>query len=231
MTGSGGSPRAAPTWTAPPGDQQSVRPDGNRTYMYATTGYALWFDHDGLDRMTAIREGTNVVVRIGYDSAGRRTTVGMGNEGWVSSSATYTYDPVSRLQGLDRHIGGTSADQIIRVRATTRPRRSRSPDRHQRPPTPGAAPTRSTGPMPRTGSTSIRHRRPGELPYDANGNLTSDGSTAFVYDAENRLVSASGAKSATLALRSARAAVAGDSGGRRRRPGSSTTATALIERI
>lgn len=34
--------------------------------------------------------------------------------------------------------------------------------------------------------------------YDANGNLTSDGSTNFVYDAENRLVSASGAKMATL---------------------------------
>ena len=34
--------------------------------------------------------------------------------------------------------------------------------------------------------------------YDANGNLTSDGSTTFVYDAENRLVSASGAKNATL---------------------------------
>ncbi|HEX8482341.1 MAG TPA: RHS repeat-associated core domain-containing protein, partial [Allosphingosinicella sp.] len=32
----------------------------------------------------------------------------------------------------------------------------------------------------------------------ANGNLTSDGSTTFVYDAENRLVSASGAKNAAL---------------------------------
>jgi RHS repeat-associated protein len=37
------------------------------------------------------------------------------------------------------------------------------------------------------------------LSHDANGNLTSDGSTAFVYDAENRLVRASGATNATLA--------------------------------
>ena len=36
------------------------------------------------------------------------------------------------------------------------------------------------------------------LSYDANGNLTSDGSTAYVYDAENRLVRASGATNATL---------------------------------
>jgi RHS repeat-associated protein len=34
--------------------------------------------------------------------------------------------------------------------------------------------------------------------YDSNGNLIWDGSTAFVYDSENRLVSASGAKNATL---------------------------------
>ncbi|MFO0509280.1 MAG: RHS repeat-associated core domain-containing protein [Gammaproteobacteria bacterium] len=37
------------------------------------------------------------------------------------------------------------------------------------------------------------------LSHDANGNLTSDGSTAYVYDAENRLVRASGATNATLA--------------------------------
>jgi len=35
--------------------------------------------------------------------------------------------------------------------------------------------------------------------YDDNGNLTNDGATAYTYDAENRLVGASGAKTATLA--------------------------------
>jgi RHS repeat-associated protein len=39
---------------------------------------------------------------------------------------------------------------------------------------------------------------PATFAYDANGNLSSDGSTGFVYDAENRLVSASGAKNASL---------------------------------
>src|SRR3546814_19514686 len=34
--------------------------------------------------------------------------------------------------------------------------------------------------------------------YDANGNLTSDGSTTYLYDIENRLVGASGGSSATL---------------------------------
>ena len=34
--------------------------------------------------------------------------------------------------------------------------------------------------------------------YDPNGNLTSDGSTTYGYDVENRLVSASGAHSSNL---------------------------------
>jgi RHS repeat-associated protein len=34
--------------------------------------------------------------------------------------------------------------------------------------------------------------------HDANGNLVSDGTTSYVYDAENRLVGASGLKTATL---------------------------------
>jgi hypothetical protein len=33
---------------------------------------------------------------------------------------------------------------------------------------------------------------PASFAYDADGNLTSDGSTTFAYDVENRLVSASG---------------------------------------
>jgi hypothetical protein len=36
------------------------------------------------------------------------------------------------------------------------------------------------------------------LGWDANGNLTSDGFTNFVYDTENRLTGASGTKTATL---------------------------------
>jgi RHS repeat-associated protein len=36
------------------------------------------------------------------------------------------------------------------------------------------------------------------LSYDSNGNLSSDGSTSYVYDDENKLVSASGGHSATL---------------------------------
>lgn len=39
---------------------------------------------------------------------------------------------------------------------------------------------------------------PATFSYDANGNLTGDGSSTYVYDIENRLVSASGATSASL---------------------------------
>lgn len=39
---------------------------------------------------------------------------------------------------------------------------------------------------------------PATFSYDANGNLTGDGSNSYVYDVENRLVSATGATSASL---------------------------------
>ena len=38
-----------------------------------------------------------------------------------------------------------------------------------------------------------------DFEYDGNGNLTTDGATTYAYDAENRLVGASGATAATLA--------------------------------
>lgn len=39
---------------------------------------------------------------------------------------------------------------------------------------------------------------PASFGYDANGNLTADGANSFVYDVENRLVGASGARTASL---------------------------------
>jgi hypothetical protein len=39
---------------------------------------------------------------------------------------------------------------------------------------------------------------PATFGYDANGNLTSDGASSFVYDVENRLVSRTGAATANL---------------------------------
>jgi RHS repeat-associated protein len=46
--------------------------------------------------------------------------------------------------------------------------------------------------------TQITGDNPATLTWDDNGNLRSDGSTTFTYDTENRLVSATGAKNATL---------------------------------
>jgi RHS repeat-associated protein len=58
--------------------------------------------------------------------------------------------------------------------------------------------------------------------YDLNGNLTSDGSNSYVYDIENRLVSASGATTASLRY---------DPLGRLYETGSSLTASAATTRF
>ena len=70
----------------------------------------------------------------------------------------------------------------------------------------------STAPTRPTGSTSTPPAGPATFAYDANGNLTSDGDTTYVYDVENRLVSARRARERGAALRPARPA-APDVGG------------------
>jgi hypothetical protein len=45
---------------------------------------------------------------------------------------------------------------------------------------------------------------PANLAYDANGNLTSDGSVTYSYDTDNRLVGASGKPGAVQYFRSKR---------------------------
>jgi len=63
---------------------------------------------------------------------------------------------------------------------------------------PGPAPRPSTAPYSVNGQNQYIAAGLANFLYDANGNLTSDGSTTFVYDVENRLVSASGARNAAL---------------------------------
>ena len=65
---------------------------------------------------------------------------------------------------------------------------------------------------------------PATFAYDANGNLRSDGSNSYVYDAENRLVSAT-APPARSASPTTRSAVSGRCRAPTAPPASSTTAT------
>ena len=106
------------------------------------------------------------------------------------------YDAISRLSTLTNNLAGTLADQTLTFGynpASQIITRTESNDAYANP-TPDA-PTRSYSVNGLNQYTSVAGTTHA---YDLNSNLTSDGATSFVYDAENRLVSASGAKAATL---------------------------------
>jgi RHS repeat-associated protein len=166
--------------------------DGNRLVLSGDGGYYATFSYDGLGRMDAYVS----VAQFGYDSAGRRSSLAMG-PGWTSSSVGYAYDPAGRLQTLTHELGGTSADQVLGFAynpASQIVSRSATNDAYA-----SNTAYNVNRPYSVNGLNQYTAAGPATFAYDLNGNLTSDGSTSFVYDAENRLVSASGAKTAALA--------------------------------
>jgi hypothetical protein len=110
--------------------------------------------------------------------------------------ASDEYDTISRLSTLTNNLANTAADLTLTFGynpASQIITRTQSNDLYASV-TPDAV-TRSYSVNGLNQYTSISGTA---QTYDSNANLTSDGVTSFVYDAENRLVSASGAKNATL---------------------------------
>ncbi|WP_152616502.1 RHS repeat domain-containing protein [Sphingomonas sp. ERG5] len=167
--------------------------NGGRTRVTHPDATYFTYDYDGLDRATIVKEnGTTTVATIAYDNQGRRSGT---NRSGVATA--YGYDPVSRLTSIADDLTGTAAD----VTATF----GYSPISQM------ISRTRSNGAYEFNGYAAVSRSYavnglnqyttggPATFGYDANGNLTSDGTNAFAYDVENRLVTRTGPTS-TAAL-------------------------------
>jgi RHS repeat-associated protein len=156
-------------------------PDGNH----------FRYDHDGAGRRGSILENAaTTVADISYDPLGRRTDAWLG--GAVNSDG---YDAISRLSTLTNNLAGTAADQNLTFGynpASQVVTRTQDNDAYAST-SGGVNASYSVNGLNQYTSISGTAQT-----YDSNGNLRFDGVTNFVYDAENRLVSASGAKNATL---------------------------------
>jgi len=154
-------------------------------------GY-LTYEYDGLSRLTVVREtGAAVLATLSYDSFGRRTGTNFNG-----ASSAIGYDGASRLSSLTHDLAGSSADQGLGF--TYNPAAqiaTRSAENDSYVSNSAYAVDRSYAV---NGLNQYTQAGPATFTYDLNGNLISDGSTNFVYDAENRLVSASGARTAGL---------------------------------
>jgi len=163
---------------------QSFDLAGRRTHLGTSGGYSLNYQRLVTGEMSVMLDGNNsALVTFGYDDLRRR-----GNA-WrtYGTSAGYGYDSISRLASITQ-IFTNSVDNVNSTFAYN--------------PAAGiTSVTRSNDAYAFTGSVSgttnsvsnglnqVTSAGAASLTYDANGNLTSDGTRTYAYDSENRLVS------------------------------------------
>jgi RHS repeat-associated protein len=166
---------------------------GNRTRITHPDGSFFVTDYDSAGRATALKEGTAVTLAtLGYDSLGRRSSVARTG----AAGTGYSYDAVSRLAGLSHDLSGAVTDVALGYSynpASQILSRTLDNDAYLY-----RGNYNVTRPYVTNGLNQYVTAGPAAFSYDANGNLTSDGSASFSYDVENRLVGASGSLRATL---------------------------------
>lgn len=160
---------------------------GRRTAMTVAGQSAVGYGWDNANRMTQMAQGSSTV-GFKYDSANRRTSLALPN----GVTVAYTYDSDSRVTGLTYTSNGNQlgnlaysydvAGRIIRkggsLAATGLPA-AVSGNRFN-----------ADNAMTAFNGTT--------LSYDANGNLTSDGSNTYPWDERNHISAISGGATASF---------------------------------
>jgi YD repeat-containing protein len=159
------------------------------------------FTYDAAGNATSLFDNNNeTIVQFGYDSAGRRQTLALGPGG--TSPVTYGYDAVNRLASLSHNIAATPGYQALTFGynpASQIVLRTSSNDAFASNTAQSVSRAYAVNGLNQYTGTTSGGTTSAAFQYDANGNLISDGTNSYVYDAENRLVSATGGHTATLA--------------------------------
>ena len=159
---------------------------GNRTRTTWPDAFYTTTSYDALNRPSAIQEsGTVNLASYAYDDLGRRTTVTLGNGTTIQRG----YDSQGALATLKNFLASPSQEvQYTYTRNQLRELKSVSWTNNLYQwsgATPGTQSYTSNGLNQYTAAGAAA------LSYDANGNLTSDGTWSYGYDLDNRLRTAS----------------------------------------
>ena len=177
--------------------RQEVTPQGivNYTYdvlsrrlsMRANAQQPVTYSYDANSQLSQVAQGVINGV-LTHDALGRRTQLQRSN----GVTTTYAYDSASRLAGLTHAKGATvleslayGLDQADNKTQVTQAQQTAT----ALPPAVTAAYDAANQQAQFAGAT---------LAYDANGNLTNDGTNTYVWDARDRLIGISGGTTATL---------------------------------
>jgi len=166
--------------------------DNNRTRVTHSDAQAFTYAYDARDRLNGVYEGIGTGISLDGFVWNADDTLASRLEGGSSGSANYSYDPIGRLAGQSDAYPSFSASNVAWTfgisPASQIASEARDNDAYAFTGIPTANKAFSVNGLNQytavagTGQT-----------YDANGNLTGDGTNAYVYDGENRLVSATAA--------------------------------------
>jgi RHS repeat-associated protein len=166
---------------------------GRRTRVTHPDGYYSTYAYDPAGRLTVVYHANGAPLQFfAYDAAGRLAATARA----VGNGTVYGYDALSRPSALSHDLPGTNADLTLGFAynpAGGIRTRTQNNDAYA---WTGAYNVNRA--YTTNGLNQYTQAGPAAFAYDPNGNLTSDGSTAFTYDVENRLVAASGARTAAL---------------------------------
>ena len=161
--------------------------DGNRAQV-TTPGGTWTYTYDGLDRLNGLYEGAGTTVNLSawvYNAKGLPDSVAER----YGSGVNWSYDGLGRMTGQTDTFGG-GVGNVSRT-LTYNPANQIGTLSHNNESytfTGAYNVDRSYGV---NGLNQYTAAGTASFQYDANGNLISDGATSYVYDAENRLGSAS----------------------------------------
>jgi len=168
---------------------------GNLVRLTHPDGVHFGYGYDSLGRMTLVHDNAGIghiddyVIRYWYKPEGGRHAAvrGAGSAGFTS---VFYYDALQRPVAfyspyVNIGLGYNPAGQITG--------RSVDNDAYAAPPEANRSLAYQVNGLNQYTQASNR-----SYTYDLNGNLIADGTTNYVYDVENRLVSASGATNASL---------------------------------
>ncbi len=154
---------------------------GRRTSMSVSGQTPVTYGYDNANRLMQISQGSTNV-SFGYDSDSRRTSLTLPN----GVTLNYGYDPASQLTGITYMLGSNTLGNLTYTYELAG-RRTGVGGSYARTGTPQAAPLASYDV-----NNQLTQWKGATLIYDANGNLTTDGTNGYTWNARNQLASISG---------------------------------------
>ncbi len=163
--------------------------DGNRVLVRHPDLSIITYLYDKLDRMELVyANGTDQLASFYYDVQGRRASMGRFSTG---AGTGYSYDSVSRLAGYSNVFPNPAFNLSLAFNynpASQISAKARSNDIYRFTDYASVNRAYAVNGLNQYTTATPAGGTPAAFCYDANGNLTSDGTVSFKYDVENRLI-------------------------------------------